>query len=268
MEEAIQFLIRHGLVALFVIMLADQLALPVPMDIFLLAAGGMVGTGTIAFLPTVATLLAAGVLGNALWYWLGRRHGNRILKFLCRISVEPDSCVRRTENLFTRYGVKALLVAKFVPGLNTVAAPLAGVSKVPFPRYLVFNTLGLLFWILPYLVLGMIFRHQLEAVAAWGARMGSSLAWILAAAAAGYFLFKFVRRWQLFRVLRMARVTPDEVKAMLDRNDPVVVVDLRPPIAVRALPVSIRGAVHMTPEEVEKRHGELPRDRDIVLFCA
>jgi membrane protein DedA with SNARE-associated domain len=268
MEDAIQFLIRHGLVALFVIMLADQLALPVPMDIFILAAGGMVGTGKIDFLPTVATLAAAGILGNAIWYYLGRRHGNRILKFLCRISVEPDSCVRRTENLFTRYGVKALLVAKFVPGLNTVAAPLAGVSNVGFGRFLAFNTLGLLFWIIPYLILGIIFRHQLEAVAAWGARMGSSLAWILAALAAGYFLFKFVRRWQLFRILRMARVTPEEVKSRMDRSDPLVIVDLRNPVGVQILPYSIPGALHMTPDEVEKRHEEIPRDRDVILYCA
>lgn len=268
MEEAIQFLIRHGLVALFVIMLADQLALPVPMDIFILAAGGLVGTGKIAFLPTVATLAIAGILGNALWYYLGHRHGIRILAFLCKVSIEPDSCVRRTQNLFTRYGVKALLVAKFVPGLNTVAAPLAGVSGVGFVRFLAFITASLLLWILPYLVLGMIFRHQLEAVAAWGARMGSSLVWIVAALVAGYFLYKLARRWQLIRILRMARVMPEEVRGRLDGADPMVIVDLRNLIAVRSLPYSIPGAIHMTPEEVEKRHGELPRDRDIVLYCA
>jgi membrane protein DedA with SNARE-associated domain len=268
MEDAIQFLIRHGLVALFFIMLADQLALPVPMDVFILAAGGMVGTGKIAFVPAVAVLAIAGILGNALWFYLGRRHGNRILKFLCRVSVEPDSCVRRTQNLFTRIGVRALLVAKFVPGLNTVAAPLAGVSGVRFSTYLVYNTLGLLFWIVPYLVLGMIFHRQLEAVAAWGASMGGSLAWIVAALVAGYFLYKFARRWQLIRILRMSRVTPEEVKAMIDRGDPHVIVDLRNPMGVQVLPFSIPGAVHMTPEEVERRHHEIPRDRDVILYCA
>src|SRR5688572_30929684 len=106
MEEAIQSLVRHGLVALFLIMLADQLALPVPMDLFLFAAGGLVGAGRLGFGPAVATLLVAGVLGNVIWYALGRRHGMSILKFLCRISIEPDSCVRRTQNLFTRHGQK------------------------------------------------------------------------------------------------------------------------------------------------------------------
>ena len=268
MEDALQFLVRHGLLALFVIMLADQLALPVPMDIFILAAGGLVGAGKVGFLPTVATLAVAGMIGNVLWYYLGYRHGNRILRYLCRISIEPDSCVRRTQNLFTRYGVRALLVAKFVPGLNTVAAPLAGASGVGFARFLAYITAGLLLWIIPYLVLGMLFRHQLEAVAAWGARMGSGLIWVLAAVAAGYFAYKFARRWQLIRVLRMARVTPQEVRERRDRGEPLVVVDLRNLVAVRALPFSISGAIHMTPEEVETRHGELPRDRDIVLYCA
>src|SRR5262245_10716444 len=160
MDDALQFLVRHGLVALFFIMLADQLALPVPMDIFIFAAGGLVGAGRIGFAPAVATLLVAGVAGHVIWYWLGRRHGDRILGFLCRISVEPDSCVRRTQNLFTRHGVKALLVAKFVPGLNTVAAPLAGASRVPFPRFTLLMTTGLLMWIVPYLILGYFFRHQ------------------------------------------------------------------------------------------------------------
>lgn len=268
MEDALQFLVRHGLVALFFIMLADQLALPVPMDIFIFAAGGLVGAGRIGFAPAVATLLAAGIAGNVIWYLLGRRHGDRILGFLCRISVEPDSCVRRTQNLFTRHGVKALLVAKFVPGLNTVAAPLAGASRVPFPRFVLLMSAGLLFWIVPYLILGYVFRHQLEAAAAWAARLGTGFLWILLGLVAAYFAYKFARRWHLFRVLRMARVKPHEVREMLDRGDPVVVIDLRHAISIQALPVAIPGSLQMTPDEVERRHAEIARDRDVVLYCA
>jgi membrane protein DedA with SNARE-associated domain len=268
MEEALQSLIQHGLVALFFIMLADQLALPVPMDIFLLAAGGLIGTGKLPFFPTVAVLATAGILGNSFWYYVGWRHGNRVLSFFCRISLEPDTCVRRTQNLFTRYGVRALLVAKFIPGLNTVAAPLAGVSRVGFGRFLAFNTLGLIFWIVPYLALGVLFRHQIEAVAAWGARLGTGLAWILGGLIAGYLLYKYIRRHLLIRFLRLARVTPDEVKAMMDGGVPIVVIDLRHGMAVKATPFSIPGSVHMTPEEVSRRHPEIPRDRDVVLYCA
>jgi membrane protein DedA with SNARE-associated domain len=267
-EDALQQLVRHGLLALFVIMLMDQLALPVPMDIFIFAAGGLVGAGKIGLVPAIATLLAAGVLGNIAWYMLGRRHGERILKFLCKVSVEPDSCVRRTQNLFTRHGVKALLVAKFVPGLNTVAAPLAGVSGVPFPRFLGFISLGLLLWIVPYLLLGMVFRHQLEAVAAWMGRMGSSLVWIVAGVVAAYFAYKVARRWHLLRFLRMSRVTAEEVKAMIDRGDPLAIIDLRHAMSVRSLPVAIPGSILMTPDEVESRHQEIARDRDVVLYCA
>lgn len=268
MDDALQYLLRHGLAALFVIMLADQLAIPVPMDIFIFAAGGLVGAGRIGFVPTVATLLVAGVMGNIVWYFLGRRHGGGILKFLCRISVEPDSCVSRTQNLFTRYGTKALIVAKFIPGLNTVAAPLAGVSGVRFSKFLVLITAGLLLWILPYLTLGYLFRHQLEAAAAWASSMGSSLVWIVAALVAGYAAFKFARRWQLLRKLRMARVKPHEVKSMMDRRVPLVLVDLRNPIAVLSLPATIPGSLLMLPDQVERRHAEIARDRDVVLYCA
>jgi len=268
MESALQELIRHGLVALFLLMLLDQLALPVPMDVFLLAAGGLVGTGRISFLPSVAALAGAGILANTFWYYLGRRRGNHILGFFCRISIEPDSCVRRTQNLFTRYGFGALLVAKFVPGLNTVAAPLAGVSGVGFVRFLVLNTLGLLLWIVAYLSVGVVFHHQLESVAAWGGRLGSGLAWVVGGAVVLYFAYKYARRHMLIRFLRLARVTPHEVKAMIDQGVPHVVVDLRHALAVRALPHAIPGALHMTPEEISRRHPEIPRDKDVVLYCA
>jgi membrane protein DedA with SNARE-associated domain len=268
MDDALQFLIRHGLIALFIIMLADQLALPVPMDIFIWAAGGLVGAGRIGFLPVAVTLLIAGVVGNVIWYYLGRRHGERVLKFICRISLEPDTCVRRTQNLFTRHGLKALLVAKFGPGLNTVAAPLAGVSGVPFARFLVFITMGLVAWIVPYLLLGVLFRHQLEAAATWAGRMGSGFLGALAALAAGYFAFKFFRRRRVMRTLRMARVTPAEFKAMIDQGLPCVIIDLRHAMSVRALPSAIPGAILMTPDEVAQRHAEIVRDRDVILYCA
>jgi len=238
------------------------------MDVFIFAAGGLVGAGRIGFAPAVVTLLAAGVAGNLVWYWLGRRHGDRILRFLCRISIEPDSCVRRTQNVFTKHGVKALIFAKFVPGLNTVAAPLAGASGVPFPRFATLISVGLLFWIVPYLLLGVLFRHQLEAAAAWAGRMGSGLLWIVVGLVAVYFAYKFARRWQLLRVLRMARVTPHQVKEMLDGNRPMVVIDLRHSISIRQLPHAIPGSILMTPDEVESRHGEIARDRDVVLYCA
>src|SRR5262245_31480481 len=248
MEDALQSLVRHGLVALFFIMLADQLALPVPMDIFIFAAGGLVGAGHLTFGPAVATLLSAGLLGNVIWYALGRRHGGPILKFMCRVSIEPDSCVRRTQNLFTRHGAKALILAKFVPGLNTVAAPLAGVARVPFPRFVLLISIGLLLWIVPYLLLGYLFRHQLEAAAAWASSAGTRLVWIVATLVAGYFAFKVARRWRLLRFLRTARVTAEEVKGMIDRGHPVVVIDLRHAMSVRELPVAIPGSVLMTPD--------------------
>jgi membrane protein DedA with SNARE-associated domain len=268
MDDALQFLVRHGLVALFFIMLADQLALPVPMDIFLFAAGGLVGAERIGFVPAVATLLAAGIIGNVVWFALGRRHGTRILRFMCRISVEPDSCVRRTENLFTRHGVKALIVAKFVPGLNTVAAPLAGVTGVPFGRFLLLISAGLLLWIVPYLTLGYLFRHQLEAAAAWAARLGTGFLWVFLGAVAAYFAYKFARRWHLFRKLRMARVTPHEVHELMRGVPPALVIDLRDAIAVKSLPSAIPGSILMRPDEVERRHAEIARDRDVVLYCA
>jgi membrane protein DedA with SNARE-associated domain len=268
MAETLDLLVRHGPLVLFVIMAIDQIGLPVPMDLFLLATGALVGSGKLAFLPSAAALAVAGLLCNALWYGLGRRYGSRLLAFLCRISLEPDSCVRRTEGVFERHGVKSLLLAKIIPGLNAVAPPLSGIFRVPFGRFLAWDFAGLLLWILLYVGLGAAFHDQLEAVAAWGARLGAGLAWSLGALLAAYLLVKYVRRALLIRRLRALRVSADELKAALDAGTPLVIVDLRHALAVQASPFIIPGALRMTPGEVSQRHVELPRDRDIILYCA
>lgn len=267
MDEALQFLIRHGLLALFVIMLADQLALPVPMDIFIFAAGGLAGAGKIAFVPAVAVLLAAGVIGNVVWYALGRRHGGPILKFLCRISIEPDSCVRRTQNLFTRHGAKALLLAKFVPGLNTVAQPLAGILGMRPGRFVAFDALGAAAWTGTYVGLGYVFSDRLAEAGRAAQRLGWWLAVLLAGAAALFLALKWVRRRRFLRQLHVDRITPDELKRRLDQGEDVAIVDMRQPVDFDAAPFVIPGARHLLPVQVTDPATDWRSDREIVLYC-
>src|SRR5712691_2508672 len=121
MNETLWFLLRHGYSVLFAWVLVEQLGLPVPSVPLLLAAGALAGRGRLNLSLVAALPIVAALLSDALWYELGRRRGVKVLQFLCRISLEPDSCVRRTENVFARHGARSLLVAKFVPGLNTAA---------------------------------------------------------------------------------------------------------------------------------------------------
>src|SRR5262245_7301022 len=126
MTETINFLLQHGYAVVFWWVLAEQLGLPIPAVPVLLAAGALSGPGKLDFGMTLALGTLASLTSDTAWYALGRYRGGPVLSFLCRISLEPDSCVRRTHDTFSRHGVRSLLIAKFVPGLNTAAPPLAG----------------------------------------------------------------------------------------------------------------------------------------------
>ncbi|HEX7229748.1 MAG TPA: VTT domain-containing protein, partial [Candidatus Binatia bacterium] len=205
------------------------------------------------------------ILADPFWYSLGRYRGGRILKLLCRISLEPDSCVRRTENLFVRRGVHSLLVAKFVPGLNTAAPSLAGVFRMPVRRFIIFDCFGALLWVVTVASLGLILSDQLEEIAL---RWGGWLVAVLAGSLATYVLWKFIQRQRFIRRLRIARITPKELMEKLTAGENISIVDLRQPMDVEAFPQIIPGALRIAMEEIEERHREIPRDRDVVLYCS
>jgi membrane protein DedA with SNARE-associated domain len=216
----------------------------------------------------VALAFIAVILADLFWYSLGRYRGGRILKLLCRISLEPDSCVRRTENLFVRHGVHSLLVAKFVPGLNTAAPSLAGIFRMPVGRFMIFDSLGGFFWIVTFTSLGLIFSDRLEQIAVDALRWGGWLVAVLAGSLAAYVLWKFIQRRRFLRRLRIARITPKELMDKLTAGETISIVDLRQPIDIEAFPQMIPGALRIAMEEIEDRHGDIPRDRDVVLYCS
>src|SRR5262245_7236787 len=161
LEQAADFLIRHGYVVLFGWVLLEQMGLPIPSVPLLIAAGALARAGKMNLTFAVTLAFIALILADLFWYALGRYRGVRILKLLCRISLEPDSCVRRTENVFVRHGVQSLLIAKFVPGLNTAAPSLAGVFRMPVRRFMIFDSLGRLFWGGTFTGFGFVFSDQL-----------------------------------------------------------------------------------------------------------
>lgn len=268
MDETIQFLIRHGYALLFAWVLLEQIGLPVPAIPLLLAAGVLAGSGRMDLALAVGLAVIAALVADLFWYYLGRYRGSRVLRLLCRISLEPDSCVRRTEDVFARHGAQSLLVAKFVPGLNTAAPPLAGIFRMPVSRFMLFDGLGAFLWVATFTGLGYMLSDQLEHIAAYSLRWGSWLLVALVGSLAAYILWKYVQRQRFLRRLRIARITPKELMERLTAGDEVMIVDLRQPLDVEALPYMIPGALRMAMEELEKRHQEIPRDRDIVLYCS
>ncbi len=268
MNEAVEFLLRHGYAVVFVWVFAEQLGLPLPAVPVLLAMGALAGAGQLSFALGLGLAVLASLISDTFWYQLGRRRGASILNLLCRISLEPDSCVRRTEDVFARHGARALLYAKFVPGLNTAAPPLAGLFRMRLPRFLFFDALGALLWAGGFGLLGFIFSEQLELVATRALELGRWLVVVLAAALAAYIAWKYIERRRFLRRLRVARISPEELQQKLAAGENIVVVDLRHSLEFEGDAETLPGALRMSPEEVEQRHTEIPRGREIVLYCS
>ena len=267
MNETLTFLLRHGYAVLFAFVLAEQVGLPIPAVPVLLAMGALAGQGRFSLAAALLVAVLAALLGDLLWYQLGRHRGHAVLNLICRISLEPDSCVRRTEDVFARQGARALLFSKFVPGLNIAAPPLAGMFRMRLGVFLLWDGAGALAWAGAFSMVGYLFSGQLEAVARNASRMGAWLVFLLVGALAAYIGWKYVKRRRFLRQLRIARITPEELMQKLEAGEEVVVVDLRHSLDFDTDNVKVRGALHLLPDEIESRHQEIPRDRDVVLYC-
>ena len=261
------FLLRHGYAVLLAVVLLEQLGLPLPGAAFLLAAGALAGMGKLDFATALLGALLACVLSDAFWFELGRRRGIKVLRQLCRLSLEPDSCVRRTEDTFARRGPNTLLVAKFLPGLNTVASPLAGMIGMPRGRFHVLAGTGALLWAGTWMSIGWIFRHQLDGVVRSATDTGIRLGLVLVMAFLAWLAYKWEQRRRFLRKLWVARVAPQELKRLMDAGEGVVVVDLRAKLDFETDPMVIPGALRMDPSELEDHDPEIPREREIVLYC-
>jgi membrane protein DedA with SNARE-associated domain len=267
MEELSALLVRHGYAVIFGWVLAEQLGLPAPAAPFLLAAGALAGTGQLSAGLLLLAASVASLISDSVWYGIGRLGGARVLGWLCRIALRPDSCVSRTQRTFGAHGAPSLLVAKFIPGFNTVAPPLAGIIRMPLARFVVFTGLGGVIWAGAWLGLGWLFAHQLELIAAEMARLGRGAGAVLVLALAAHIGWKYIDRRRFLRRIRIARITPEDLKRQLDTGAEVLILDVRDRLDVEADPASIPGAFHVSVEQLEERHGEIPRERDIIVYC-
>ena len=261
------FLMRHGYAVLFGIVLLEQAGLPLPALPVLLAMGALVATGHFNLWASLAVVVSASLVSDLAWFELGRRHGARMLALLCRISLEPDSCVRRTENALAAGGARALLFAKFVPGLSTAAPPVAGMLRMGLLRFVLWDVAGAILWAGSLMAVGYVFSSQLERVAEFLALLGSRLVAAIAIALLGYITVKYLERRRFLRDLAVARISVEELRRRIDEGEDIVVVDLRHSMEFEAEPAMVPGAIHLLPDELDTRHHEIPRDREVVLYC-
>lgn len=268
MHEALTILTNHGYWIVFAWVFADQAGLPLPSFPVLLAAGALAHAGHLNLFAVIAVAALAAVLIDSLWFELGRHRGGSVLKFICRTSLEPDSCVGRTQKMFSRRGTWTILISKFVPGMNIVASPMAGISGVSRLRFLTLNAAGSLAFAVLFALLGYLFSRQLEHVLALASASGR---WLLIAGLTlfiAYLAAKYARRARFIRMLRVARISSDELRNKLQAGADVVIVDLRLPLDFAAAPQTLPGALRLAPEELASRHQEIPRGREVVLYCS
>ncbi len=268
MNEITAFMSQYGGIVLFAVVFGEQVGLPIPAIPLMLAAGALAGAGKMDLGLAILLSITACLAGDVIWYELGKRRGRQALGLLCRISLEPDFCVQRTEKFFTRQGIRALILAKFIPGLSTLAPAMAGLFGIRFPRFLTYDGLGAGLWSLVFVLPGYVFSSEIEAIAANQSRVGKFILVGLVIGLVAYIAYKFAHRQWVLRELRMARITVDELKGLMDTGQEVFVLDLRGALDHEADPYTIPGALRMTAEELSRRHGDIPRQGDVILFCA
>jgi membrane protein DedA with SNARE-associated domain len=266
-KDLVALVLRHGTSLVFANVLLEQLGLPVPAVPTLVVAGALAADGKLSLALLLLAAFVPTVAADSLWFLLGRRYGQRILKALCRISLSPDTCVRQTEGVFDKYGLASLLFAKFVPGYSTVAPPLAGAAGTPYPRFLLFTAGGTVLWAGSALLLGAVFHRAVDRVLAFLSNLGGWAFVVLAGGLLLYILFKWQQRRRFYRFLRMARIRVADLRTLIDAGTPPVVVDVRSRNARERDPRRIPGALTIDLEDLDAHIALLPADREIVLYC-
>ena len=256
-----------GLTFIFFNVLLEQLGVPVPAVPTLVVAGAVAASGKISAPGLLVLAISACVIADSTWYVAGRRYGGRVMSVLCRISLSPDSCVNQTQSAFERWGALALVFAKFVPGLALIAPPLAGATRMNYVRFVLSSGLGAGLWVGAAVLMGALLRAQIERLLPQAAQVGGKAALVLLLLLACYVGYRWWERKRFIAALDMARISVEELRQQMDGEPAPVIVDVRSTTAQTLELRRIPGAVHVPVQEAARHLSDLPRDREIILYC-
>jgi membrane protein DedA with SNARE-associated domain/rhodanese-related sulfurtransferase len=259
---------HYGLIIVVVNVLLDQIGIPVPAVPTLIVAGAIAADGQMSlsalFLGAVLACLAA----DCGWYLVGQRYGIRVLKFLCKVSLEPDSCVSQTQTRFETWGINSLVIAKFIPGLAIIAPPMAGAMRIGWLRFVLLSTCSAILWVGCGLGIGILFKSQIDQVLQHLREFGGAAAAGIVILLLAYIAFKWWQRYRFYKMLRMARISVADLYALIQAGAAPLIIDVRSATARTLDPRWIPGALHVPLQEVAHHLKELPRDRDTILYCS
>jgi membrane protein DedA with SNARE-associated domain len=263
-----QLLLLHGYYFVFFYVFAVGIGLPIPADPLLLIMGALVGDHHYNFFKAFFAALVPAVTADYIWYEVGRYKGSSVLRLICRLTIEPDTCVRTSEATFTKRGISTLYIAKFVPGLSLISMPMAGVIGMSRRRFLFADAVGCSLWIAAYMLTGVLFHRYVDSLIIQLGLFGQRAGLVIVLVLVFYIAFKYVQRWRILRELRINRITPDAVRELLDTSkNGLTIVDLRHPSEIARDSFKIPGAVIRRPEELRALAREIPPDQEIILYC-
>lgn len=266
-DQSLAAIAKHGYMVLFAWVTAEQLGAPIPAVPILLAAGVLSATGQLSLAGAWALGVLGCLIGDTVWYGIGLKWGSAVLRVLCKISLEPDTCVRRGSNFVSRHGSRTLLIAKFLPGISTVSVPLTATFGASPPSFFFYDLFGSIFYIGVYLLVGWIIGDRIERLSILTDSIKNASIALAVVGALAILAWRYAERRRFRRDLRTARITPHELRDLIEGGESPFIVDLRHPMELLPEPWLIPGAVHMAPDELSARRDEIPRDREIILYC-
>ena len=272
MPIALVFFVQYAPLILFLWVLVEQLGIPIPSIPVLLTAGTLSATHRVSASASLLAVIAACALADSFWYALGRRYGGSVLRLLCRLSLEASTCVSKTEGYFTRRGPATLLFSKFVPGLSTVAAPIAGQTGMSYSRFLLWDLAGSILWAEAYLLAGRFFGDIAKKSAPFFHLLSRFAGALFIFMVLGFVAYRIWKQRKFLIRVRELRLEPTELKAIMDNaaeqgDTAPFIVDLRHPLDYLPDPRVLPGAIRIGPNELTLHHEIIPRDRDIILYC-
>ena len=272
MHSVLGLLVHHTYALMFGWVLVEQGGVPIPSVPLMLAVGTLSAAHKLHVAYALPVIMLACLISDSAWYFLGWRFGGKVLNILCKFSLEAATCVDRTQGTVTKRGAVTLLFAKFVPGLSTVAAPIAGQAKIPYSTFVMYDMAGTLIWAGAWLFAGRFFGDLARRSSDFFALLehfGIALVLLMVASVV---IYRLVKRRQFLVELRGLRLEPSQLMAMIadakrEGLDHPFIIDLRHPLDVLTDPLVLPGAIRIGPDELKQRRNIIPLDRDIVLYC-
>lgn len=272
MSSIMGLLVSHAYLILFAWVLMEQGGIPVPSVPLMLAAGTMSAAHKLHIAYALPVILVASLISDSGWYFLGKQYGSRVLNILCKFSLEAATCVEKTQGTVGKRGAFTLLFAKFVPGLSTMAPPIAGQARIPYAKFLVYDGVGTIIWAGAWLFAGRFFGDLAKRSNEFFSMLGHSAVVLVVLMVAAVLIYRVMKRRRFVVELRGLRLEPNQLMAMIEdaerESTPLpFIVDLRHPLDILPDPRALPGAVHIGPQDLKERNSVIPRDRDIVLYC-